>query len=105
MIQAIENMNEFYRQKHIDFMHQATSLPGVTMRVRFNSTPILRQNFISLTKRIKIFISCLNRTSLMDPVSFSIVTMKLVKVSFETIRTNLVRKSSAMMQMRFIFGP
>ena len=37
MIQAIENMNEFYKQKHIDFMHQAISLPGVTMRVCFNS--------------------------------------------------------------------
>ena len=29
MIQAIESMNEFYKQKHIDFMHQAISLPGV----------------------------------------------------------------------------
>ena len=37
MIQAIENMNEFYKQKHTDFMHQAISLPGVAMRVCFNS--------------------------------------------------------------------
>ena len=37
MIQAIENMNEFYKQKHIDFMHQAIFLPGVAMRVCFNS--------------------------------------------------------------------
>ena len=37
MIQAIENMNEFYKQKHTDFMHQAISLPGVTMRVYFSS--------------------------------------------------------------------
>ena len=37
MIQTIENMNEFYKQKHIDFMHQAISLPGVAMRVCFNS--------------------------------------------------------------------
>ena len=37
MIQAVENMNEFYKQKHIDFMHQAISLPGVAMRVCFNS--------------------------------------------------------------------
>ena len=27
MIQAIENMNEFYEQKHIDFTHQAISFP------------------------------------------------------------------------------
>ena len=37
MIQAIENMNDFYKQKDIDFMHQAISLPGVTMSVCFNS--------------------------------------------------------------------
>ena len=37
MIQAIENMNDFYKQKHIDFMHQAISLPDVFMRVCFNS--------------------------------------------------------------------
>ena len=37
MIQAIENMNKFYKQKHIDFMHQAISLPGVAMRICFNS--------------------------------------------------------------------
>ena len=37
MIQVIENMNEFYKQKHIDFMHHAISLPGVAMRVCFNS--------------------------------------------------------------------
>ena len=37
MIQAIENMNDFYKQKHIDCMHQAISLPGVAMRVGFNS--------------------------------------------------------------------
>ena len=37
MIQAIENMNEFYKQKHIDFRRQAISLPGVAMRVCFNS--------------------------------------------------------------------
>ena len=37
IIQAIENMNDFYKQKHTDFMHQAISLPGVAMRVCFNS--------------------------------------------------------------------
>ena len=37
MIQAIENMNEFYKNIHIDFIHQAISIPGVAMRVSFNS--------------------------------------------------------------------
>ena len=37
MIQAIENTNEFYKNIHIDFIHQAVSIPGVAMRVCFNS--------------------------------------------------------------------
>ena len=31
MIQAIENMNEFYKNIHIDFIHQAISIPGVAI--------------------------------------------------------------------------
>ena len=37
VIQAIENMNEFYKNIRIDFIHQAISIPGVAMRVCFNS--------------------------------------------------------------------
>ena len=37
MIQAIENMNEFYKSIHSDFIDQAISIPGVAMRVCFNS--------------------------------------------------------------------
>ena len=37
MIQAIENMNEFYKNIHIDFIHQTIFIPGVAMRVSFNS--------------------------------------------------------------------
>ena len=37
MIQAIENMNEFYKNIRIDFIHQAISIPGVAIRVCFNS--------------------------------------------------------------------
>ena len=33
MIQAIENMNQFYKNIRIDFIHQAISIPGVAMRV------------------------------------------------------------------------
>ena len=33
MIHAIENMNEFYKNIHIDFIHQAISIPGVAMSV------------------------------------------------------------------------
>ena len=95
MIHTIENMNEFYKNIRIDFIHQAISIPGVAMQ----------QNFIFLIPRIKIFIICLKRTLLVDLVSFSIDTMNLVKHLFEIIQTNHVRKSLVMMQMLFIFGP
>ena len=91
MIQAIENMNEFYKNIHIDFIHQAISIPGVAMRVCFNSIADLEAEF-HLFQRIKIFISCPKRTLLVDPVSFLIDTMRLVKPSFETILTNRVTK-------------
>ena len=53
MIQAIENMNEFYEQKHIDFMQQAISLPGVAMRVYFNSITDLVAEFHLFNKKNK----------------------------------------------------
>ena len=107
MIQAIENMNEFYKQKRIDFMHQAISLPGVAMRVCFNSItdPAAEFHLFNEKNNMKISTNCLNRTSSVVPVLFSIDTTKLVKLSFETILINIVRKSSAMTQMHFIFGP
>ena len=37
MIQAIENMNDFYTNIRIDFIHQTISIPGVAMTVCFNS--------------------------------------------------------------------
>ena len=37
MIQATENMNEFHKKIHIDFIYQAISISGVAMRVYFNS--------------------------------------------------------------------
>ena len=37
MIHAIENMSEFYKNIRTDFIHQAISIPGIAMRVCFNS--------------------------------------------------------------------
>ena len=37
MISAIDNMNNFYKGRKIDFIHQAISLPGNAMRVCFDS--------------------------------------------------------------------
>ena len=36
MLQAIENMSEFYKNICIDFIHKAISIPGVAMRVSSN---------------------------------------------------------------------
>ena len=37
MISAIDNMNNFCKEQKIDFIHQAISLPGIAMRVFFDS--------------------------------------------------------------------
>ena len=37
MIETIEHMNSFYKEKKVDFTHQAISLPGIAMHVCFNS--------------------------------------------------------------------
>ena len=98
-------MNEFYKQKHTDFLHQAISLPGVAMRVCFNSITDPSAEFHLFNEKNKDIYQLFKQNIIGGPRSFSINTMKLVKPSFETIQTNLVKKSSAMMQMHFIFGP
>ena len=103
MIQAIENMNEFYKNIRIDFIHQTISIPAVAMSVSIPSL-ILQQNFISLTQRIKIFISCSKRTLSVVQASFSADTMNLVKPLFKTMQTSHVRKSSAMMRTGYVCG-
>ena len=104
MIQAIENMNEVYKNIRIDFIHQAISIPGVAMRVCFNSITDPAAEFHLFNPKNKDIYQLFKERLLVDPVSFSIDTMRLIKRSLETIRTNHVRKSSAMMQMHFIFG-
>ena len=37
MIQAIEKMNDYYKDKNVDFMHQAITLPGIAKRIYLNS--------------------------------------------------------------------
>ena len=104
MIQAIENLNEFCKNIHIDFINQAISIPGVAMRVCFNSITDPAAEFHLLVPRIKIFIVCLKRTFLVGLVSFSTDTMKLVKHLFETIQTNHVRKSLVMCKCSLSLG-
>ena len=67
MIQAIENMNEFYKTIRVDFIHQAISIPGVAMRVCLIPLLILQQNFIFLIPRIKIFIISLKENIVGGP--------------------------------------
>ena len=37
MINAIEKMNDYYKDKNVDFMHQAITLPDITKRICLNS--------------------------------------------------------------------
>ena len=104
MIQATENMNEFYKNIRIDFIHQAISIPGVAMRVCFNSItePITDHLFNPKNKDIYH----LFKENIVGGPSIIFIRyqLRLVKLSLEIIRTNLVRKSLVMMQMHFIFG-
>ena len=105
MIQAIKNMYEFYKNIRIDFIHQAISIPGVAMRVCFNSITDPEAEFHLFNPKNKDMYHLFKETLLVDPVSFSIDTMRLVKRSSIPIQTNHVRKSLVMMQRHFICGP
>ena len=96
MLQAIENMNDFYKNIRVDFIHQAISLPGVAMRVCFNS-------ITDPTAELHLFNS--KNKEIYQLFKENIDTMKLVKLSFEIIQTNPVRRLLDMMQMHCIFGP
>ena len=37
MIQAIEKMNNYYKDKNVDFLHQVITLPGIAKRICLNS--------------------------------------------------------------------
>ena len=37
MIQAIEKMNDYYKDKNVDFMHQTITLPSIAKRICLNS--------------------------------------------------------------------
>ena len=102
-IQAIENMNEFYKSIHIDFIHQAISIPGVAMRVCFNSITDPAAEFHLFNPKNKDMYHLFKENIVGGPSI--IFNQYLVKHLFETIQTNHVRKSLVMMQMVFVFGP
>ena len=93
MIQAIENMNEFYKQKHIDFMHQAISLPGVTMRVCFNSITDPEAEFHLFNEKNKDIYQLFKENIVGGPSIIFNLYHEAGKTFIQTIRTNLVRKS------------
>ena len=55
MISAIDNMNNFYKERKIDFIHQAISLPGIAMRVCFDSVTDPKAEFHLFNKNKDIY--------------------------------------------------
>ena len=104
MIQATENMNEFYKNIHIDFIHQAISIPSVAMRICFNSiTDPAAEVHLFNPKNKDIY--HLFKENIVGGRSIIFNRHhEAGKPLLETIRTNLVRKSSVLMPMHFIFG-
>ena len=92
MIQAIENMNDFYKQKHIDFMHEAISHPGVAMIVCFNSITDPAAEFHLFNEKNRDIYQLFKQNIVGGPSIILINTTRLVKPSFKTIHTNLVKK-------------
>ena len=103
MLQAIENMNDFYKNIRTDFIHQAISLPGVAMRVCFNSITDPTAEFHLFNSKNKEIYQLFKENIVGGPALFLIDTMKLVKLSFEITLINPVRRLLDMMQMHF--GP
>ena len=62
MITAIEKMNDYYKDKNVDFMHQAITLPGIAKRICLNSItdPNMEIHLFNL-KQKDIYISTLQR--------------------------------------------
>ena len=67
IIQAIENMDEFYKQKHLDLMHLTISLPGVAMRVCFNSITDPAAEFHLFKEKNKDIYKLFKRNIVGDP--------------------------------------
>ena len=55
-ITAIEKMNDYYKDKNVDFMHQAITLPGIAKRICLNSItdPNVEKHLFNPNKRIYI---------------------------------------------------
>ena len=104
MIQAIENMNQFYKNIHIDFIHQTISIPGVAMTVCFNSTTDPAAEFHLFNSKNK-YIYQLFKENIVG--RSSIIFHRYHESGKTFIRNNPnkpCKKSSAMMQTHFIFG-
>ena len=84
IISAIDNMNNFYRERKIDFIHQVISLPGIAMRVFFDSVTDLKAEF-HLFKLFKDNI-------IGGPSIIFNRHHEAARLSSETIPTNLVNR-------------
>ena len=101
IIQAIESMNEFYK----NFIHQAISIPGVAIIMCFNSITDPPAKFHLFNPKNKDIYHLFKENIIRGPSIIFNRYYKSVKTFIEMIQTNHVRKSSAMMQMFFIFRP
>ena len=104
MLQAIENMNDFYKNICIDFIHQAISLPGVAMRVCFNSITDSAAEFHLFNSKNKDIYHLFKENIVGGPSIIFNQYHEAGKTLFEITLIKPVRRLLGMMQMHFIFG-
>ena len=68
---AIDSMDKFYKEKKIDFIHQAISLPGISMRVCHDSVTDPKAEFHLFNNKNKDIYKLFRRVTFLSPKMFS----------------------------------
>ena len=92
MISAIDNMNNFYKERKIDFIHQAISLPGIAMRVCFDSVTDPKAEFHLFNNKNKDIYKLFKDNIVGGPSIIFNRHTKQARHSLGTIPTSLVNR-------------
>ena len=104
MLEALEKMFQFYKNRHIDMFKDGISVPGLTLKYMFQD---LQTTSPCPMKRIKICSTYTRTTSLGARTSCFIGTTRKTRPSYDPRNTTIpshASLSSASTPMHFIYG-
>jgi hypothetical protein len=104
MLEALEKMFQFYKNRHIDMFKDGISVPGLTLKYMFQDLP---DYFTLPMRRIKICTTYTRTTSLGARASCFIGTTRKIRPSYDPRNTTIpshASLSSASTPMHFIYG-